>query len=264
MSKEIYLSRILVYPIKSLDGVEVQQAALTTGGILENDRVWAMRDATGKFVNAKRDARVQLLRSNFSADVCEIRLWQTGSTSHHQFVLHEPERLNAWLSDYFGFPIHLEKDRTRGFPDDEEANGPTLTSEASLVVVSGWFGITLESARWRFRTNLELSNAPAFYEDSLFGAPGERKAFQLGTVHILGHNPCQRCIVPVRDPNSAEPISGFQKEFAELRRSSLPPWTDRRPFNHYYRFALNTSVPADETGKTLRSGDILHSAPCDV
>ena len=35
------LSRITIYPVKSLDGVEVKSARITEGGILENDRTYA-------------------------------------------------------------------------------------------------------------------------------------------------------------------------------------------------------------------------------
>lgn len=49
----------------------------------------------------------------------------------------------------------------------------------------------------------------------------------------------------------------FQKQFASLRMKHLPNWADQRQFNHYYRFALNTSIPYSEAGKTLHVGDAL-------
>jgi len=76
-------------------------------------------------------------------------------------------------------------------------------------------------------------------------------------VPFQGHNPCQRCAVPVRDPDRAEPIPNFQKIFMERRRATLPPWAEKERFNHYYRFAINTSVPADAAGKSLRVGDVI-------
>lgn len=76
-------------------------------------------------------------------------------------------------------------------------------------------------------------------------------------MRFLAHNPCQRCIVPSRDPDTGEVIQGFQKTFAELRKSQLPEWADVRRFNHFYRFAVNTSIPPTEAGKRLRVGDAL-------
>jgi uncharacterized protein len=58
-----HLSKILVYPIKSLDGVEVSQAQILEGGALANDREFAMFDEAGKYVNAKRTEKIHGLRS---------------------------------------------------------------------------------------------------------------------------------------------------------------------------------------------------------
>jgi hypothetical protein len=111
--------------------------------------------------------------------------------------------------------------------------------------------------RRRFRTNLEIDDADAFAEDSLFGGPDELRPFSIGAVQFQGHNPCQRCVVPTRDPDTAAPLPNFQKTFMELRKQHLPVWADARRFNHYYRFAVNTSVGKSEAGKIIRVGDPL-------
>ena len=43
----MFLERIMVYPIKSLDGVSVMESRLTDGGILEFDRIHAIVDEKG-------------------------------------------------------------------------------------------------------------------------------------------------------------------------------------------------------------------------
>ena len=78
---------------------------------------------------------------------------------------------------------------------------------------------------------------------------------------FLGHNPCQRCVVPTRDPDSSDPVAGFQKKFMELRRAPVPEWADARRFNHFYRFAVNTSITPAEAGKRLRIGDAVKIEP---
>ena len=115
--------------------------------------------------------------------------------------------------------------------------------------------MTLESVRRRFRTNLELTGGKPFWEDKLYGAPEELKAFRIGDVNLFGHNPCQRCVVPTRDPLSGYALSGFQKKFMQMRKQTLPHWANAERFNHYYRFAVNTSIPLSEAGKKLRVGD---------
>lgn len=246
----------MVYPIKSLDGVSVNEARMTSGGILEFDRIHAIVDETGGYVNGKRTPRVQLLRTEFAPDFQEIVIGVTGEAKQHRFSLNDSAPLNRWLSDFFEFTVTLASETKSGFPDDRTAFGPTIASEASLHEIARWFpGLSLENARRRFRGNLELEGGEPFWEDHLFGKPGELKPFQIGDVQFFGHNPCQRCVVPTRDPDRADPIPQFQKTFMQRRKETLPPWAETERFNHYYRFAVNTSVPATETGKTLRVGD---------
>lgn len=254
------LDKIRIFPVKSLDGISLSEVRITAGGILEKDRVWAIFDDAGRVVNGKRTPRVHDLRCDFDAQVKEIRLWQNDQpiSAGVQFPLDDPARLNAWLSEFFGFPVHVRRDEVKGFPDDHDAFGPTIISEASLRAIQSWFPeIPVESLRRRFRANLELNGEEPFCEDRLFGAPGELKPFLLGPVKFLGHNPCQRCVVPTRDPDSGQGWPEFQKKFMELRKKYLPPWANAQRFNHFYRFAINTSVPPTEAGKVLRVGDAV-------
>jgi uncharacterized protein YcbX len=46
-----YLAKIWLYPIKSLDGIEVEKATILDRGSLEYDREFAFFDAENKFVN---------------------------------------------------------------------------------------------------------------------------------------------------------------------------------------------------------------------
>ncbi len=250
----MHIGRIIIFPIKALDGLSLDAVRLTAGGILEDDRIFAIYDTEGKVINGKRTPRVHELRCAFEPEIREVRLWPNGQTPQ-QFPLDNRVPLEKWLSDFFGFPVVVRNDAEHGFPDDREAFGPTIVSEASLRAIQSWFPeLTLESTRRRFRANLELIGELPFCEDELFGAPGELKPFQIGDVKFFGHNPCQRCVVPTRDPDSAQPVSGFQKRFMEMRKQTLPPWANAQRFNHFYRFAINTSVPPTEAGKLLRVG----------
>jgi hypothetical protein len=259
----VHLDSILVFPIKSLDGVSLNEAGITPGGILENDRVYSIVDAQGKVLNGKRDVRIHRLRSRFDAAFREVALSEQGTSSEERFVLAEPDTLNRWLSGYFGFVVSLKREPVSGFPDDREAFGPTLVSTASLREIAGWYpALPIESVRRRFRANLEVDGEgiPAFWEDGLYRGPEEQAPFHVGAVRILGHNPCQRCVVPTRDPDTGASTSGFQKEFMERRRRTLPPWANASRFNHFYRFAVNTSIAPSEAGKRLRVGDPVELA----
>jgi uncharacterized protein YcbX len=185
-----------------------------------------------------------------------VQLWELGGDSAEQFSLDAPIAANRWLSAFFGFSVSLKYEPTSGFPDDLTAFGPTVVSEASLESVSQWYGgLELDNVRQRFRSNLELCDGPAFAEDALFGEPNEPKPFRIGRVAFAGHNPCQRCVVPARDPSEGQAILKFQQKFMERRREEIPPWANVSRFNHYYRFAVNTSIPGSEAGKQVRIGD---------
>lgn len=252
------LRNIQIFPIKSLDGVLVEHASITSGGILENDRIYAIFDRDAKVVNGKRTARVHELRCDFDAKIKEVRFWENGESRPGHFQLDDPGQIEKWLGEFFGFAVALRREAQKGFPDDREAFGPTITSDASLCEIQKWFPeLSLESLRRRFRSNLELAGDAPFCEDRLFGAPGELKPFQVGAVNFLGHNPCQRCVVPTRDPDRGQAVPEFQKKFMELRKQFLPAWANAQRFNHFYRFAVNTSIPSSETGKPLRVGDAV-------
>jgi uncharacterized protein YcbX len=251
------LGRILIYPIKSLDGVERTSVQTTTGGALEGDRRFALFDEAGKVVNGKRTPRIQQLRTDFSDDLAEATFREDGQPTGQTFALGDSPELRSWLGEFFGFSVSLRRDDNLGFPDDTAAPGPTLTSEASLAAVGEWFGLSIEEMRRRFRTNLEVTGSEPFAEDQLFSADGSRMPFAIGPVHFLGHNPCQRCAVPGRNSRTGEPTPQFQKTFMRLRESHLPAWSARERFNHFYRFALNTSISPEDAGKFLTIGDPL-------
>jgi hypothetical protein len=107
------------------------------------------------------------------------------------------------------------------------------------------------------------------YEGRWLGVPMTRGTLLLGCctrfdmmkehggVDVQAINPCARCVVPSRDARTGEAIAGFQKRFAELRQRHLPAGTSTGPFNHYYRFTVNTRIAATEAGKVSRLGDAI-------
>ena len=259
------LTQISIYPIKSLDGKIVDRAKISTGGALEFDRRWAIVDDRGKVVNAKRTAKIHQLRARFdfsdldAAHQLVISIQTANDPTNYKFCLTtEIAELARWLSNFFGFPVSLIENTATGFPDDLNAFGPTVVSTATLETVCDWFPeLDLAEVRRRFRTNLELSGVPAFWEDCLFDEPGKVVDFQLGDVRFYGINPCQRCIVPTRDALTGDISPQFQQIFTQQRQQTFPAGVNRSRFNHFYRLALNTQIPPSEAGKFLKTGDVL-------
>lgn len=254
-----YLAKILIYPIKALDGVEVAEAELLSEGALKHDREFAIFDQQGRVVNGKRTAQVHRLRSTYDLTIrtVTLRVQDSDRTSATFHLDDDREALATWLSAYFGYTVTLQQNPHMGFPDDTDASGPTVVSVTTLETVAAWFPeLAVEEIRRRFRTNLEIAEAPAFWEDLLL-SDSEPVPFQIGTVKLLANNSCQRCVVPTRDQQTGQPYANFQKSFIAQRQDTLPDRIAASRFNHLYRLALNIKVPASEAGKVLHPGDFV-------
>jgi uncharacterized protein YcbX len=264
-----HLVNIRLHPIKSLDPVSVSESRISPSGGLALDRAWALYSVDGKWVNGKRTPAIHLIRAAYSPDLREVTLSVPGDRREiptRTFAFPSAhEDAAQWFSVFFDQQI-LVRYSENGFPDDSIASGPTIVSTASLQSICDWFpasangfpGISLDEARLRFRSSLEINGVPAWWEDQLFGED-ERSVvrFQIGDVNFEGSNPCARCPVPPRNPQTGEVLEGFQKHFTQLRESTLPPWSPRPRFDHFYRLATNTRVAPTESRKLLRVGDPL-------
>jgi uncharacterized protein YcbX len=264
-----HLVNIRLHPIKSLDPVSVPEARISPSGGLALDRAWALYSVDGKWVNGKRTPAIHLIRANYSHDLREVTLSVPGDRREiptRTFAFPGAyEDAAEWFSVFFEQQV-LVRYSENGFPDDSIANGPTIVSTASLESVCEWFtptpqgfpGISLDEARQRFRASLEINGVPAWWEDQLFGED-ERSVvrFKIGEVNFEGSNPCARCPVPPRNPLTGEILDGFQKRFNQLRESTLPPWSPRPRFDHFYRLSTNTRVAPSEASKLLRIGEPL-------
>lgn len=207
-------------------------------------------------MNGKVEPRLHGLRVRYDHALRVATITDAASGERAAFELDgDPAELAAWLSRALERPVSVRRDDAGGFPDDEEAPGPTVISTATLEEVASWFpDLDAESMRRRLRANIELDGVPAFWEDRLYGAAGTVVPFHVGEVRFEGTNPCQRCVVPSRDPLTAEVTPAFSKHVAEQRAATLPDWAERSRFNHFYRLAVNTRVP-QAAGRTIRTGD---------
>ncbi|WP_122088040.1 MOSC domain-containing protein [Halalkalicoccus subterraneus] len=236
------LARISLFSIKSLDAFEPERAEITSSGPIAGDRRYAMVDGEGEYVNGKRTPAVHRLHTEYDGSD-RVRLASDGDGSH-EFALEDGadrEGLAERLSEHFDNPIELIRDET-GMPDDTEIPGPTVISTATVEEVASWFDLGMESVRRRFRANLEIEGVPAFWEDRLFSDHGRVVDFSIGSIRLAGVNPCQRCVVPSRDPDTGEELEAFRKRFIEKRRETLPEWTDSDRFDHPFRLMVNTHV----------------------
>ncbi len=250
------LVSITVYPIKALDPVHLNQVRITSGGILEHDRVWAIRGRDGRYVNGKTFPRIHQLRTRYMLPSGYVTVACMGEPDEFTYSLEREQHiLGDWLERKLEIPIEIVNDEEHGFPDDTRASGPTVVSKATLETVASWFrGMTVEDVHRRFRPNLVIAGVPPFWEDHLYARSGEVQ-FRVGDVTLSGMNPCARCAVPTRNPVTGKENRSFMKKFIERRRETLPAWAERSRFDHFYRLVTNTRIDPSESGKVLRVGD---------
>ncbi len=253
---------IRIHPIKGLDPVSVGEARVLASGALAGDRRLAMLDVDGGFVNGKHEPAIHRIRARYDLGKDTVLLSQMDSSKEQPFALNDDlVDLTSWLCEALHRPVRVTRDDESGFPDDAHALGPTFISTASIEAVGGWFpGMTLDSVRRRFRANIEIGGTPAFWEDRLYGPGDGVVRFRAGATVFEGTNPCQRCVVPSRDPDTGEPRAGFLKLFSDYRRETLPAWADRGRFDHFFRFAINSrlahgSADAGADDRIIRVGD---------
>ena len=253
----IKLSHVFVYPIKALPGVQLTAATITECGALYNDRRWGLVDRKGRMMNGKNNQRIFLLKPNFDLE-SETVSFVDSAGIQQVFELADLDGLSNYFSEALGKPVFLKEDKKQGFPDDLNASGPTIVSQASLKKVASWYpGLSLDDVRARFRANLELSSAPAFWEDRLFRRDREAKKIHIGDVVIKASNPCARCAVPIKSPTSGEAYDKFYETFINMREQTKPSWLDTACFDHWYRLGINTNIEPDQSAKVLKLGELV-------
>lgn len=250
------VARLVLHPVKSLDGQAVPEATVLPSGALTHDRAYAIVEADGGgIVDAKGHAALHRLRSRLDVAAGVLFLAADGDPPERFHLDRDRDRLEGRLGRVLGFPVRLVEDRATGFPDDADAPGPTLVGTATIEAVAGWFALDPDEVRARLRCNVEVEGVSAFWEDRLLGAAGRTVPFRIGAQRFLGVRACQRCAVPTRDSRSGIADPSFARRFAQARRAALPAWAPREQFPHFYRVTVNTRI-GPGTG-VLRVGDGL-------
>ncbi|PSQ52982.1 MOSC domain-containing protein [Halobacteriales archaeon SW_8_65_20] len=250
------LDSVHVYPVKSLDGIERDRTTVRESGGLAFDREYAVRDADGDYVNGKRERRVHRLASEFDPDSGR---WTVGPRDGERETFRLPDERGAaseFLTDVFGYEVRIDRDATGGFPDDGRASGPTVVSRATLAAVAGWYDeIDATELRRRLRPNLVVGGVEPFWEDRLYADRESVVRFTVGGTRFEGRNPCKRCVVPTRDPDTGAETPGFRERFVSRRETTLPEWAGEDWYDHYFRLMVNTRVPRETVGARVAVGD---------
>ncbi len=251
-----HISKIRIYPVKSLDPVEVIEAEIGIRS-LKHDRTFALLGKDGRFVNGKRTGRVNQLKSDFDLDQNLIHLTSRSGGITSTFELKENNKgLTKYLEDFFEIKLTVLY-RTKGeLMDIPGASSVTFVSKASLKSLHNDFSNkTLEDLRLRFRSNIEIDGVPPYWEENLFSSPGIGMRFLVGNVEMIGVSPRARCNVPPRNPLTGETDKSFVKKMIESRNHNLPEKSKLPLYGNMYHLTVNTYIPEDQKGKIIKLGD---------
>lgn len=237
------IARLIVYPVKSCAGVEVQAALLTETG-LEFDRAWMLVDEAGRFVSQRELPRMALIRPQMKH--YEMILRAPGMLALHIAYdrVEEPVRATIWkdevaaydmgdvaaqwFSDFLSEPGRTQRLRMVRFdPEHKRLSSLKWTGgiEAQTQFSDGYALLVVSQAAVddfnvrlathghdavdaiRFRPNLVLDGLAAHDEDrvAMLHIPTAEGEAQLQPV-----KPCVRCSIPDVDPATAQsqPVVG--------------------------------------------------------
>lgn len=230
----ITLSKLYIYPIKSLRGLQLSHAQVSSSG-LALDRTSMITEPDGTFITARQYPQMVLFTPALLADglfltapdgeSAAIRFSDfipnaqpTEVWGNHFTALIAPEGINHWLSGYFQRDVQLRW------------LGPELTRrvkkhpEIPLSFADGYPYLLINQTSFndlqqrcpsnikmeQFRPNLVVTGANAWAEDFW-------QVIRIGDVIFELIKPCSRCVLTTvstergRKHPSGEPLSTLQK-----------------------------------------------------
>lgn len=272
----ITVSELFIYPVKSLRGISLQRALLTTQGLRHDRRFMVVRD-DGRFVTqrdwpglalietALDDDGVVLSRKGFGEHKLffEAPPGQTGSSkvwNDHVQTSDEGDAAAAWLSTATAckYPLRLVRmaaafTRQHNDADRFGKENATQFADASPYLLANQDSLDALNAELqarghaavpmnRFRANIVVAGLPAFSERDTASLGNDHYAFGL-------RDACERCVVPTIDQATA--IKDPQHEPFKTLTDINPMPGKRAP-----AFAEN-SVLLRGAGQFIQIGDEL-------
>ncbi len=264
MSEAIKVTGLMIYPVKSLAGISLQQSELDHMG-LKYDRRWMLVTAEGAFLSQRKLPKMALIQPSVdnagqltlqmkgkqdlivpkaSNETMAVTIWKDTVLANKVSQL-----ADRWLTDALGTECHLVYisddvvrqcdleyaqvgDRT-GFSDGFPL---LLLSEASLDDLNKRLDKPVDMRR--FRPNIVVQGCDAFAED-------QWEEFTIGEIPMRGVKPCSRCPIPTVDPDTGE-------------RTGTEPISTLATFrkkNHKVYFGMN--VIHQKPGR-IKVGDFLN------
>ena len=218
----LQVSKLITYPIKSLAGIELQEAKVESRG-LQYDRRWMLVNANKVHMTQREFRQMALLQPTIEGDTLHVRHKQEASISFSfSMSEHLSEKLTVtvwdqpcmahevskeasnWFSAQLGVScqlVYMPDNSVRPTDPDFSANDDDKVSfadgypilifdEASIDLISERSGQDIPADR--FRANIITKGGHAHIEDEL-------KRFSIGNLDFHGAKPCTRCILTTID-----------------------------------------------------------------
>jgi uncharacterized protein len=228
----VQLSGLFVYPIKACAGIALEESDVVERG-LAFDRRYLLVDKTGTFVTQREVPRLCLVQTAFEAERLLVstagkptlelpkelspsstlaarraREWRVWDDVGNALELAEGSR---WFSEFLNDDVSLlympDSERRavnpkRARPGDvvsfADAYPLLLISEASLADLNQRLPVDTPALEMRrFRPNLVISGCAPYAED-------EFRSFRIGGLALRGVKRCERCVVTLVNPDTAE------------------------------------------------------------
>jgi uncharacterized protein len=227
--KELTLTEIWIYPIKSLGGIRLTASKVMPKG-LQYDRRWMLTDESGVFMTQRVHPRLALFKTRLSDTHLTISykeksievLLNPVSKINQQVTIWDDavtafevdEEVSKWFSDHVGINcklVYFPEQNARPVDPLYKVNDEHVSlADAYPFLIIGQSTLDDLNHRLaqpvpmnRFRPNFVFTGGDAFEEDTW-------RNFSIGKTRFVGVKPCARCILPTTDQEtavrSAEPI----------------------------------------------------------
>jgi uncharacterized protein YcbX len=222
--KELLLTEIWIYPIKSLGGIRLTEAKVMPKG-LQYDRRWMLIDEHGLSMTQRAYPLMALFKTKLSGSYLNITFKTDSidilldpSTVHpgEQVVIWDDTvttnevdpKISQWFSDRLGISCKLvffpEQNARPVDPKYKMNDEHVSLADAYPFLIIGESTLRDLNERLakpvpmnRFRPNFVFSEGIAFEEDSW-------RNFNVGNIMFVGVKPCARCVMTTVDQLTAE------------------------------------------------------------
>ena len=221
------LSEIYIYPVKSLGGIRLDFANITTRG-LENDRRFMLVDENGRFLSQREHPQLAIFQTEIEGkflkithkktkqnltinlsppsqpSLLSVTIWDDNTTA-----VESSSEASAWFTKILEIPVRLvymPEESHRKTDTQYSLTGEEITSfsDGYPILIIGQSSLDDLNNRLenpvninRFRPNFVFTHGEPFEEDNWH-------EFTVGNIRFFGVKPCARCIMTTIDQETGE------------------------------------------------------------